>query len=207
MEATQLDLVFGWAALLSAVATMGTSFTGILFFAVNEAFGKVNDIFGVFQVVLMLPVAVAVYLLTSPGYGWLALLALAVGCIGMIVVAVLQTLLVVGRVGFEQTIGATLAAGAAIGFWLIVANALALAGGALPWGLGAFGLAAGAGYLLTALGFYRGRQQHPAAPAVLCGQPADGGGVLGLGHMDGPAPADRRSGYRCRLIWARSGTV
>ena len=161
MEATQLDLVFGWAALLSAVATMGTSFTGILFFAVNEAFGKVNDIFGVFQVVLMLPVAVAVYLLTSPGYGWLALLALAVGCIGMIVVAVLQTLLVVGRVGFEQTIGATLAAGAAIGLWLIVANALALAGGALPWGLGAFGLAAGAGYLLTALGFYRGRQQHP----------------------------------------------
>jgi hypothetical protein len=161
VEATLLDLIFGWAALLSAVATLGTAVTGILFFAVNQAFGKVNDIFSVFQVVLMLPVAVALYLLTRQGYGWLALLALAVGCISMIVVAVLQTLLVAGRVGFEQTIAQGLAAGAVIGLWLVVANALALAAGALPWGLVAFGFAAGAGYLLTALGFHRGRQQHP----------------------------------------------
>jgi len=161
VEATRLDLVFGWAALLSAVATVGTLITGILFFAVNQAFGKVNDTFSVFQVVLMLPVAVAVYLVTSPDYGWLALLALAVGSIGMIVVAVLQALLVAGYVGFEQTIAQVLAAGAAIGLWLIAANALALAAGALSWGLVAFGIAAGAGYLLTALGFYRGRQQHP----------------------------------------------
>jgi hypothetical protein len=161
LEATQLDPVFGWAALLSAVATLGTAVTGILFFAVNKAFGKVNDIFSVFQVVLMLLVAVAIYLLTLPGYAGLALLALAVGSIGMIVVAVLQTLLVVGLVGFEQTIAQVLAAGAATGLWLIVANALALTGGALPWGLVAFGFAAGAGYLLTAVGFYRGRQEHP----------------------------------------------
>jgi len=161
VEATPLDLIFGWAALLSAVATLGTWITGILFFAVNQAFGKVNDIFSVFQVVLMLPVAVAIYLLTRPGHGWLALLGLAVGCIGMIVVAVLQTLLVVGRVGFQQTIAQVLAAGAAIGLWLIVANALALAGGVVPWGLAAFGTAAGAGYLLAVVGFYRGRQQHP----------------------------------------------
>jgi hypothetical protein len=161
MEATLLDLLFGWAALLSAVATLGTAVTGILFFAVNQAFGKVNDIFSVFQVVLMLPVAVAIYTLTRPGYGWLALLALAVGCIGMTVVAVLQTLLVAGRVGFEQTIAQVLAAGAAIGLWLVVANALALAGGVLPWGLGACGIAAGASYLLAAVGFYRGRQEHP----------------------------------------------
>ena len=106
-------------------------------------------------------VAVAVYLLTRPGYGWLALLALAVGCIGMIVVAVLQALLVAGYVGFEQTIAQVLVAGAAIGLWLISANALALAAGALPWGPVAFGIAAGAGYLLAAIGFYRGRQQHP----------------------------------------------
>jgi hypothetical protein len=161
VEATQLDLVFGWAALLSAVATLGTAVTGVLFFAVNQAFGKLNDTFSVFQVVFMLPVAVAVYLLTRPDYAWLALLALAVGCIGMIVVAVLQTLLVAGRVGFEQTIAQVLAAGAAIGLWLIAANALALVAGALSWGLVAFGIAAGAGYLLTAVGFYRGRQEHP----------------------------------------------
>jgi hypothetical protein len=105
MEATQLDLVFGWVALLSAVATIGTLITGILFFAVNERFGKINDIVSVFQVVLMLPVAVATYLLARPGNGGLALLALAVGSMGMIIVAALQALLVVGRVSFEHRYG------------------------------------------------------------------------------------------------------
>jgi hypothetical protein len=73
VEATQLDLIFGWAALLSAVATMGTLITGILFFAVNETFGRANDTASVFQAVLMLPVAVAMYLLTHSGNGGLAL--------------------------------------------------------------------------------------------------------------------------------------
>jgi hypothetical protein len=161
MEPTLLDLIFGWSALLSAIATLGTAVTGILFFAVSQAYGKVNDTFSVFQVVLMLPVAVGIYLLAGPDHGWSALLVLIVGCAGMVVVAVLQTLLVAGRVRFEQTIAQVLAAGAAIGLWLILANALALAAGALSWGLVAFGIAAGAGYLLTALGFYRGQQQHP----------------------------------------------
>jgi hypothetical protein len=161
MEATQLDLIFGWAALLSAGATIGTLITGILFFAVNERFGKINDIVSVFQVVLMLPVAAAMYLLARPGNGGLALLALAVGSMGMIIVAVLQALLVVGMVSFEQTIGAVLSAGAAIGLWLVLANVVALAGGTLPWGLGVFGMAAGIGYLLSAVGFHRGGQQHP----------------------------------------------
>jgi hypothetical protein len=161
MGPTEFDLVFGWAALLSAAATLGTAITGILFFAVDEAFGKVNDAFSVVQVVLMLPVAVALYLLAHPDRNFLALLALTAGCMGMLSVAVLQSLLVAGKVGFEQTIARVLASGAAIGFWLILGNALALAGGTLSWGLAAFGFAAGVGYLLTALGFYRGRQEHP----------------------------------------------
>ncbi len=43
MEATQLDLVFGWAALLSAVATLGTLITGILFFAVNGVYFPLSE--------------------------------------------------------------------------------------------------------------------------------------------------------------------
>ena len=161
MGPTEFDLLFAWAAILSAAATLGTAITGILFFAVDEAFGKVNDLFSVVQVVLMLPVAVALYLLAGPEPGWVAMLALAAGCMGMLSVAVLQALLVAGKVRFEQTISRVLAGGAAIGFWLILGNALALASGALSWGLAAFGFTAGAGYLLTALGFYRGRQEHP----------------------------------------------
>jgi len=115
VEPAQLDLVFGWSAVLSAVATLGTAVTSILFFAVDQAYGKVNDAFSVLQAVLMLPMAVALYLLTGPDRGWLALLALVVGCVAMLVVAVLQALLVAGRVGFEQTIAQVLAAGAGIG--------------------------------------------------------------------------------------------
>ncbi len=161
MAATPLDLAFGWAALLSAVATIGTFATAILFFAVDPAFGRVNDTVSVIQAVLMLPVAAATLLLTYPIDGGLALLSLVVGGTGMIAVAVLQALLVAGLVRFEQTIGAVLSAGAAMGLWLILSNALALAGAAWSWGLGAFGIAAGAGYLVTAVGFYRGGQQHP----------------------------------------------
>jgi MFS family permease len=161
LEITQPDLIFGWTAILSAAATLGTAITGILFFAVNDAFGNVNDTFSVFQVVLMLPVAVALYLLAGPEPGWSALVALAVGCAGMVFVAVLQALLVAGKVRFEQTIAQVLAGGAVIGLWLILANALALAAGAFSWGLAAFGFVAGAGYVLTAVGFHRGQQEHP----------------------------------------------
>jgi len=82
-----------------------------LFFAVNPASGKVNDAVSVVQAVLMLPVAVAMAMLTYPVSGMLAWLAPAVGSLAMVVTAVLQALLVFGRVRFEQTIVAVLAAG------------------------------------------------------------------------------------------------
>jgi hypothetical protein len=160
MQGTPVDLIFGWAALLSAAVTMATLITGVLFFTVNESFGTVNDAVSVLQVVLMLPVAIVVYLLTRPVNGVLALLALAVGGAGMGIVAVLQAMLVLKMVRFEQTIKAVLSAGAAIGAWLVLSNLLALLGSVLPWGLALFGIGAGIGYLLAAFGFYQGGQQH-----------------------------------------------
>lgn len=68
MSATPLDLLFGWAALLSAAATLGASAASILFLAVNPAFTRINDV-----------LAVAVALLTVPAHGALGWLALAVG--------------------------------------------------------------------------------------------------------------------------------
>ena len=147
METALVDLMFGWAALLSAVATLATLITGIAFFAVSERFGKLNDTVSVFQMLLMLPVAVALYVLTQPSRPGLALLALGVGSIGMLIAAVLQGLLVVGVVSFEQTIGVVLSAGGAIGLWLVLANAMTLTAGVLPLSLAAFGIAAGVGYL------------------------------------------------------------
>ena len=57
MSTTQLGLVLGWSALLRAAATIATMVTALLFFAVGERYGKVNDALSVVQMVFMLPVA------------------------------------------------------------------------------------------------------------------------------------------------------
>ena len=105
--------------------------------------------------------SIALYGLRPPDATELALLAVAIGCLGMVTAAVLQALLVFGRVAYEQTIRATLSAGGAVGLWLILANVLALDGGTLPPILVVFGIVAGVGYLLVVIGFYRGGQGHP----------------------------------------------
>ena len=49
MDRLLLD-VYGWFAILSAVFTVLTFVSGVLFFTIGEKFGKANDIFSVFQV-------------------------------------------------------------------------------------------------------------------------------------------------------------
>jgi hypothetical protein len=135
--------------------------TALLFFAVGERFGKINDALSVAQMVLMLPVVVALLLLHPTGATGLALLAAVVGIVGMVVTAVLQGLLVIEVVKFEQTITTVLAAGGAVGLWLILTNVLALFGEILPTSLVVFGIVGGVGYVLAAVGFYSRGQQHP----------------------------------------------
>ena len=124
MDTPSLNLLFGWAAVLSAVATVATAVTAILFFSVAERFGPINDAVSVVQVLLMLPVAWGLYHVTRPGAPTLALLAAAIGGIAMLVTALLQTLLVAGAVTFEQTIATVLGAGGVIGIWLVLALSL-----------------------------------------------------------------------------------
>ncbi|MFN2218209.1 MAG: hypothetical protein ACK2UA_06365 [Anaerolineae bacterium] len=69
MTATPLDLFFGRAALLSAAATLGTFATAILSFAVSPAFGRVNEAVSVVQMLLMLPVTVAMAFLSGSTQG------------------------------------------------------------------------------------------------------------------------------------------
>ena len=161
MDASQIFALVGWAAILSAVATIATAVSGILFFALGERFGAINDAFSVAQMALTIPVAAALYPMARSSSSGLALSAAALGILGAGVAAVLQALLVVRVVGFEQTIREVLAAGGAVGVWLILTNLLALGAEALPGGLVAFGLFAGAGSIISVAGFYLGGQQHP----------------------------------------------
>jgi len=158
---TQFNLLFGWTAYLSVVATLVTLVTGILFFTLDGPFGTINDAASVFQLLFMSPIAAALFLLTRPHAAGLALLATAIGIVGMLVAAVLQTLLVFGAVEYEQTIAAVLTAGGGVGVWLLLTNVLALAAETLPGALAIFGLVAGMGYVLLVVGFWTGGQQHP----------------------------------------------
>jgi hypothetical protein len=165
MMAAELLCTAGWAAYLSAAATVVTFATGILFFSAGQPWGTINDAASVFQVLFMLPVVLALHqlflLLLGPSAPVLNLLAAVIGTVGMLVTAVLQALLVFGKVRFEQTIRTTLTAGGGIGIWLALVGYLALASGALPGGLAWLGLVAGGGYILLVVGFWLGGQRHP----------------------------------------------
>jgi hypothetical protein len=161
MVVAQFNSLFGWAAYLSAATTIATTITGILFFTKGGHFGKINDAISVFQMLFMLPLSAGLFLLIRHDNVVLAWLVTAVGVSGMFVAAVLQALLVFDIVKYEQTISMVLAAGGAIGFWLILANVLALNTGALSVGLAPSGILAGAGYILLAIGFNIRGHQHP----------------------------------------------
>ena len=122
MNLEHFDTFLAAAAYVSAITTMLTAVTAFLFFAINERYGKLNDAASVFQMVAMLPVAAALFML-MPGNGrGLALLAAGIGGVGMLVAAILQAMLVVGSVRFEQTFNTVLTTGGAIGLWLMVSN-------------------------------------------------------------------------------------
>ena len=160
MDAVRLGWLIGWAAYLSAAATIGTALTGVLFFAVGERFGRLNDAVSVLQMLFMLPVAGGLYLMTRSSGAGLALAATVLGAVAMLGAGVLQALLVVKVVRYEQTIAAVLAAGVLIGLWLLLENVLALGAAVLPMGLAICGIATGIGYMLLAIGFRLGGQEH-----------------------------------------------
>lgn len=168
---TDIVVVYGWLAYLGSAATVLTFVTGILFFSVGKPFGKINDISSVFQVLLMIPLAIVLFQLWPSGL--VGLLAAAVGILGMLISAVGQSLLVLGRIDFE---GSTrfFPAGAAIGVWLILICALALGRDQLPELFSWLGILAGIGYILTVIGFLWGGQQN--ALFYL------GGLMLGIGY-------------------------
>lgn len=152
---------FGWTAYLSGAATLGTAITAVLFFSRGGRFGRLNDAISVLQLLLMVPVAIGLLLVSRDAPIVPALLATIIGVAGMLAGVVMQSLLVFGVVAYKTTSFAVLAAGALIGVWLVAMDVLALTAGTLAVALVAFGIVAGVGYILLAVGFRRAAQEHP----------------------------------------------
>jgi hypothetical protein len=156
-----LQPIIGYAAILSAWATIGTFITGMLFFLHSPRLGRVNDIASVVQLLLMLPVVPGTFLLTRHHAPILAWPGLAIGLIGVLTAAYWQGSLVFDARRYEQAGPAALKAGALIGLWLFAIGAGGLAVPLHAIGLSVLAIIAGVGYMILVIGFMRGAQSHP----------------------------------------------
>jgi hypothetical protein len=114
-----------------------------------EDLAHLNEKVGLVVPLFMLPLPVALHRLTShPGWG-LNWVAMALGVLGWLTITVTQALLIITRISFEVTqpfamVGLTL-----IGVWMILANHLARARGALGRWLSWLGELIGVSFVLA----------------------------------------------------------
>jgi len=152
--------VYGWAAYLSASATILTLVTGILVFSVGKWFGKLNDFFSIFQVMFMIPLVFFFSQLITPPSFLARFISIAFGLGGILVSAYGQIRLLTRKISFKES-QKFFPAGGAIGFWLVMVNISLIGARTLPAALIWIGIAAGIGYLLIVGGFLKGGQQDP----------------------------------------------
>jgi hypothetical protein len=144
--------VLGFAALL-------------IFFAVGGISGPINDAISIFQFLFLVPMALALHRILGLHAPTVSAAATALGIGAMLIIALLQLLLVLGTVQFEDTLRPILLLGAIVGLWWLATSILGLARGALPAGPAWAGVVAGVSIILTAIGFVLGGQQHPLSVA------------------------------------------
>jgi hypothetical protein len=163
MENETLIRFAGWSAVANGILFIISTITLMLMFAVNIAWGKVNDATSVIWILSYLPIAIFFYRQLRPVNPALSLAALLIGVLCMIAFAILQSALVVDRVAFEQTFSTIMYLWVGISFWMIVSALLARSGGLLPNYLVAITLALSFSYLVAAAGFLLNGWEHPLA--------------------------------------------
>jgi len=152
----------GLSAWLAAVMTVVGMVTLLLFFSRGARWGMVNDASSVVLMLALIPVALVLAVIEMEVVTTTALVVAAVGIIAMLAVAVLQALLVLRRVTYEQTKPAVLGGTAVVGLWYLL-TALVSNGTAIGGGVRVASAAAGVGFVLVGYGFAVGGERHPAA--------------------------------------------
>jgi hypothetical protein len=151
----------GWSAYLSAVLGILSTVFLFVFYGVEvprlvaaggagtQVFGTLNDITGLLQLLFMLPLAVALYQLSSARRPSFSVAALLLGITGLLLAVVAQVLLVAQVISFAVNLPIVLTALLLIGAWLILANHLGRSAGALPARLTWVGEATGVAFVLA----------------------------------------------------------
>ncbi len=161
----------GWSAYVSAV----TSILGFVFIAmfivVGQPFGTLNDFFsGVVLGLSMIPMALALHKINSPLNPGPSVLALVIGLVSMVILAVAAVMVIMktfGLITFPEPrpgtgpFGVAVIASGFLGIWLIIVNYIGRQRSAFPNPLTWVGIVAGAGYVVSIIGFTLGGLNHP----------------------------------------------
>ena len=161
-EATLFRLA-GWSAYLNAAMYIIILITLVLLFTLGGIWGPINDGASVIWALSFLPIALVTYQLHRSVNAPVSLAITVLGIAAMLLFAVLQSLLVVGVVRFEQTIATIIGLGGVIGLFVLVNGLLARIGHTLPSGMIWFMIAYGISTLLAVVGYWLGGQDHPLA--------------------------------------------
>jgi Domain of unknown function (DUF4386) len=148
----------GWAAILSAAASLLMVLTAILSSALK--LGNTFSVVVMILMALMIVVALALHLILSHQGQSFSLVAAAIGILGMLLMGIVHALMMAGILTQEQFNATGEGIGpAGIGLWLLLVNYLALRGKVLRRGLTWVGLIAGVGYLMSGVGALIGGSQ------------------------------------------------
>ena len=161
MNETQFLQLSGWSAVINGIASIGSTMTLMLMFAVAVFFGPVNDAISVIWGLTFIPMAFFFYRLNQPVNVPLSLITSVTGVAAMMIFSVAQALLVIGVVSFEQSQGLVLSMGAVIGLWALLNGFMARSGSSLPPAMTWLMIIFGVSFLITAVGWYRSGPQNP----------------------------------------------
>jgi len=161
MELFRSNRFAGWSAYLSAVTTIIGFITLILFFSVGQPFGTINDVSSISIALAILPVLFVLHKLHHTSAPTLSLGALIIGIVSALIAALLQTLFVFKIIPGDPSSEIVTVAFGVFGISLATFNYLAYSNKSLFPKLAIWGIVAGAGYALVALGFLLGGQDHP----------------------------------------------
>jgi hypothetical protein len=153
----------GYSAYFNATVFVLSLIALMIFFSIGGIWGRINDSLSVIWMVSYIPLAVALYLITRPINAPVSLVSTIIGVAAMLAFTVMQTMLVMGQVRFEQTFSAVLASTAVVGLFVLTQGLLARSGSLFPpglvWVMVIYGLASAIG----AVGFQIGGESHPLA--------------------------------------------
>jgi hypothetical protein len=153
----------GYTAYFNAAIFILSLVALMIFFSIGGFWGPLNDGLSVVWMLSYIPLALALYLIHRSVNAPVSLVSTIIGIAAAIAFAVLQFLLVLGRVRFEQTFSAVLTLTTILGLFVLIQALLARAGQTLPSGLTWVMIAYGIASVIGAIGFQIGGEQHPLA--------------------------------------------